>query len=91
MAIHPPPPPPFSCVICGKPQMTDPWDKYRGARNPIPPLCVHCEQDWGKAIGGWGDLNRDRRMIRQISALAEVITATAHCIQNGHKHPYARA
>lgn len=91
MTIHPPPPQPFSCVICGAPQMTDPWSKWRGAANPIPPLCVRCEKDYGKAIGGWGDLNRDRRLIRQIYALATALDTTAYCKQNGYEVPYARA
>jgi len=71
--------------------MTDPFDKYRGAHCPIPPLCRRCEHDWGASIGGQGDINRDRRLIRQVSALARVITATAYCKQNGHRVPYDAA
>lgn len=71
--------------------MTNPWDKYRGAHNPIPPLCTRCEKDWGCGPGGWGDLNRDRRLIRQVSALARVIEVTAYCRQNGHRDPYGTA
>lgn len=72
MAIYPPPPPLFTCAIC--------LSEYRCYRFPgytptlaIPPLCRSCSQDFGKGIGGIGDLNRDRRIIRMISALAMVI------------------
>jgi hypothetical protein len=90
MAIYAPPPAPFDCAICLKPQMTSPWDKYLGADSCIPPLCRRCERDWGKAVppGGWQDRNRDRRIIRQVSALAEVLSATAYCKQNGHRGPH---
>ena len=90
MAIYAPPPQPFSCAICHAPQMQNLWEKHLGADSPIPPLCRRCERDWGKAVppGCWHDRNRDRRMIRQISALAEVILATAYCHQNGHRGPY---
>ncbi len=91
MAIYALPPAPFDCVICGAPQMTSPWDKHRGASTPIPPVCNRCSHDWGKGTGGLGDLNRDRRIIRQVSALAEVISATAYCKMNGHRGPYERA
>lgn len=91
MAIYAAPPAPFDCVICGKRQMLDIWDKHRGADTVIPPLCMHCEKTFGKSVGGWGDRNRDRRMIRQVSALAEIIICTAYCKQNGHRVPYERA
>lgn len=88
MAIYPDPPAPFDCVICGSPQMLGAWDRYRGADMPIFPLCFRCEKAWGKAIGGWGDRNRDRRLIRHVAALAEVILASAYCRQNGFRSPY---
>jgi hypothetical protein len=90
MAIYAPPPPPFSCAICHAPRMQGTWDKHLGADTPIPPLCRSCERNWGKAVhpGHWQDRNRNRRMIRQISALAEVILATAHCHQNGNRGPH---
>lgn len=93
MAIYAPPPAPFDCAICGSPQMTSPWDKHLGADTPIPPLCRRCERDWGKPVppGGWQDRNRDRRMIRQISALAEILSGTAYCKMNGLGDPYERA
>jgi hypothetical protein len=86
-----PPPEPFACVICGAAQMLSPWDRWRGPDTPIPPLCMRCEKDWGKTIGGWGDRNRDRRLMRHVSALAEVISATAYCKINGLSVPYAPA
>lgn len=91
MPIYPDPPHPFDCVICGKPQMRGLWDGNPGADMPISPLCLSCEWVWGKAIGGPGDRNRDRRIIRQVWALADAISATAHCKQQGHRGPYERA
>jgi ribosome-binding protein aMBF1 (putative translation factor) len=90
VAIYPDPPAPFDCAICGKEQMRGRWDRYDGAEMNIPPLCRRCEIQWGKAVGGWGDRNRDRRIIRQVSALAEVLLVTAHCKANGHRGPYER-
>jgi hypothetical protein len=74
-----------------QPQMTNPWDAYRGAAGAIAPLCVRCEKDYGKAIGGWGDINRDRRILRQVSALAEVIQTTAYRIEKGLEKTNGRA
>lgn len=91
MTIYPTPPAPFHCAICNRPQMLGLWDKHLGPEMPIPPLCRYCEKYWGKAIGGWGDRKPDHRIIRQISALAAVIEATAHCKLNGHRGPYDRA
>ena len=62
---------------------TNSWWAYRSAEYPIPPLCRNCERTWGKALGGWGDLNRDRRITRQISALAAAIEVEAYRIQHG--------
>ena len=81
MTIYPQRPANFTCAICCKHQD---YDSPHGARfycateYDIPPLCRHCEKTWGKAIGGWGDLNRDRRIARQISALAAVIEVEAY-------------
>ena len=91
MPVYAPVPLPFCCAICGAEQMTSPWSKYPRAENPIPPICRYCESTWGRAVGKPNDLNRDKRMIRQISALAEVISCSAHCIQNNHRPPYDRA
>ncbi len=93
MTILPDAPHPFRCVICGDEQMANPWAVVRRASNPIPPLCNWCERMWGKGVSGAGpnDLNPDRRLIRQVSALAGVLSATAYCMQNGHRGPYERA
>lgn len=91
MPILPDPPPPFCCAICGEDQMTNPWAIVRRASNPIKPICIWCERTWGRGLNGPNDLNPDRRLIRQVSALAAVLSATAHCKQNGHRGPYERA
>lgn len=89
MAIYAPPPPPFNCAICSEPQMRSMWENYRGAQSPIPPLCRWCESHWGQG-GDKNSNNRDRRILRQVSALAEVLQATAYCKMNGHRGPYDR-
>lgn len=86
MTVYASPPHPFFCVICDKPQMTGHWDAYPRANTPIPPLCRMCESLWGRHPHH--DLNRDRRVIRQVAALAEVLRATAYCKQNGHEGTY---
>jgi hypothetical protein len=67
------------------------WSRHASADMPIPPICNRCSHSWGKAIGGPGDRNRDRRILRQVFALSEVLKVTAHCKQNGHRGPYERA
>lgn len=82
MTIYPQRPASFICAICREHQDYDsPWRRgsyYRASEYCIPPVCRDCEKTWGKAIGGWGDLNRDRRIARQISALAAVIEVEAY-------------
>ncbi len=90
MPILPDPPAPFCCAICGDEEMTNRWAAIARASNPIPPLCTWCERTWGKGFSS-GELNPARRLIRQVAALAGVLSATAHCHQNGHRGPYERA
>lgn len=84
MTIYPAAPPEFSCGICQRPQKPTGW-RWAG-EYPIPPVCRRCEIDYGVGIGGFGDRNRDRRIIRQISALAAALTAEAHKL-NQNKEP----
>ncbi len=95
MTIFPPRPPSFTCAICG--EFRD-WSQghffnFRAyaAEYDIPPICRPCEKTWGKGIGGWGDLNRDRRIARQISALAAVLEVEAHRKAHGKAPLYAPA
>lgn len=80
MPIYPPRPAPFECVICGdrRPQQ---W--VSPEQQDYPPLCWPCEQY------GWrqGSLTRnpDRRLIKQITALAEAIIHDAN-LQNYRQH-----
>lgn len=80
MTIYPDRPPSFTCAICN--EFFD-WSDQGGTRwryaaeYDIPPLCRHCEKTWGKSIGGWGDLNRDRRIARQIAAMAHALETEA--------------
>ncbi|KHQ50575.1 hypothetical protein [Mameliella alba] len=41
-----------------------------------PPVCWGCEQEFG--TGKYGDLNPDRRTIKQISAITEALRIDAH-------------
>ena len=84
MTIYADPSPPFDCVICGRPQMNSPWDAYPKAYSAIAPICCTCEQGYGRApMIGVGRNNRDHRLIRQVSALAEALARTAYCIEKG--------
>ena len=80
MPIYAPPPPPFRCAICRKDYVKPSWGW--GPDLPIPPLCSSCNMVWGKAVGGQGDRNRDRRILRMISALAAVIEVEAYRAQH---------
>lgn len=92
MTLYRDPPAPFDCVICSRPQMQGHWDRFRGPHMPIPPVCNTCEREWGRRADGQQiNVKPDQRMIRQIWALASVISATAYCQQNGHRGPYDRA
>lgn len=91
MTVYAPTPQPFTCAICLKPWAPSKWAITWRADMPIPPLCRTCSDDWGTAIGGWQDRNRDRRVIRQISALASAIEVEAYRIQHNMGPLYARA
>lgn len=93
MTIYAPPCPAFTCAICAEAyDPTDYWQRLRyGPTQPIPPLCNDCSHAWGTRIGGIGDLNRDRRIIRQISALAAAIETEAYRAQRGEGPIYGRA
>ena len=95
MTIFPPRPSSFTCAICTEHQdwsTGNHFHRWGEAReSAIPPVCRSCEKAWGKAIGGWGDLNRDRRITRQISALAEALQVEAYRISHGEGPFYGRA
>lgn len=78
MTLYPPMPQPFMCAICRQNWAPRSWESKTSAYLPIPPICSRCDFHWGKAIGGGGDRNRDRRLIRHIGALAAIIEAEAH-------------
>lgn len=83
MPIYPPTEEPFECAICSAAaprKWESPQMKSRA------PLCWRCEQDWG--TGPYGDCNPDRRVLKQISALAECIKVTAYCMDKGYEGPY---
>lgn len=97
MTIYPSRPASFTCVICGE---YSEYDDVPGRFNPlrwrateydIPPVCRHCEINWGRSIGGRGDLNRDRRIARQISALACALDVEAYRAQRREGPIYGRA
>jgi hypothetical protein len=96
MTIYPARPPTFTCVICG--EIRDYGDapgvfnslRWRSAEYDIPPVCRRCEITWGRSIGGLGDLNRDRRIARQIRALADVLDCEAYRAQRGEGPIYGR-
>lgn len=93
MTIYAPSCPAFTCAICAEVfDPTDPRNRWsHGHTQPIPPLCKNCSHTWGTGIGGIGDLNRDRRIIRQISALAAAIETEAYRAQKGEGPIYGRA
>lgn len=91
MVIYAPQPQPFTCAICRKPWAADQWSFTWGPDLPIPPLCHRCNMDCGRSVGGIGDRNRDRRIIRQISALAEAISGEAYRAQHKEGPLYGRA
>jgi hypothetical protein len=96
VTIYPARPASFTCVICGT--LRDYGDtpgqfnslRWRSAEYDIPPVCRPCEITWGRSIGGWGDLNRDRRIARQIFALAAVLDCEAYRTQHGKGPLYGR-
>lgn len=84
MTIHLPRADPFHCAICGL-EGPPRWDNLN--RTTIAPLCFVCENVWSR--GNYASGNTDMRLARQISALAEAISASAYYLQNGHRPPYA--
>ena len=66
-------PPPFECVIC-KGAFPRRW--HEPAHRDIPPICWSCEQM--ESNGPYGDRNPDRRLARQISALANCLDVEAY-------------
>ncbi len=68
MAIYPPKADPFECAICER-AVTPLWESP--AHRCMPPLCFRCEQhEWG---AGLFEMNPDKRLAKQISALANAL------------------
>ena len=92
MTIYPDRPQDFTCAICQCAGVPERW--FHASNYPIPPLCNTCAIDFGcnggHAFGGWGDLNRDRRIARQVSALANALTFEATRIQHPEWYDYGR-
>lgn len=84
MAIFPNRPAPFTCAICNKEAKADRW-RY-AALYDYPPVCWNCEQEFG--TGQYADLNPDRRLIKQISALSHALKIDAHRISIEEGHSY---
>lgn len=73
MPIYPPRPAPFDCAICGE---TRPRQWASPDQMDQPPLCWSCEQyGWRQ---GTVTRNPDRRLLKQILALAEAIASEAN-------------
>jgi hypothetical protein len=86
MPIYMDRPAPFNCAIC---HTEGPRRWESPDMQSIPPLCWRCEQEWG--VGQYGDRNPDRRIAKQIRALAEALTVEAHRAEIGERPMYARA
>jgi hypothetical protein len=82
---HPNSPPPFHCVICGETKRTG-WISHKRDW-PIPPVCAGCCNSWGRPVAGGA--NRDRYILRTISALLTKLETEAYC--KIHRMPYGRA
>lgn len=95
MTLYPPRPPSFTCAICNEHRDWSAGHPVRRWENAteydIPPICRSCEITWGRAIGGWGDRNRDRRIAGQIGALARAIETTAYRMQHERAPHHGRA
>jgi hypothetical protein len=94
MTIYPARPPAFTCAICGTQRDYSAqhyWPNADARQYDIPPICRQCEDTWGKgaSIGGLGDLNRDRRIARQIFALASRLEVEAYRSKHRMRPHYA--
>lgn len=76
MTIYPDRPPDFQCVVCGDERSAGRWPNR--TEYDIPPVCRHCERDYGTGFGGRHDLNRDRRIAGQIMVLARALEGEAY-------------
>jgi len=73
----------FDCAICER-RIDNRWP---GSKKmwPIQPLCRYCEEKWSAGAPAHGAF-RDRRVARQISALANAIDTAAHHQKWGQFH-----
>jgi hypothetical protein len=73
----------FDCVICGKH-----IDEGFAAHAPIvslKPVCRYCEDVYGRRPGTAGTI-RDRRILRQLSAVGEALDSAAHIADLEARH-----
>jgi len=87
MSICPDLPEDFTCEICRRFRPKPKWGY--SPQSDKPPICWSCEQEFG--TGAYADLNPDRRINKQISALAEALKIEAHRNQLGMEALYGRA
>lgn len=80
-------PPPFDCAICGR-HVENRWPGSK-RKWPLSPVCLSCERYYAAPLPPRGSF-RDRRVARQINALAEALeTAAKHAqsTRNYHAQP----
>lgn len=65
----------FVCAICQRQIKGDRagW----GRDEPISPVCLWCEKDYGSSTMGSGGTMKDRRIARQLRALATALAGEA--------------
>lgn len=72
-------PKPFNCIDCGRAR-PDLWHPAWAV--DYPPLCWQCEHRGGHRLGPVSR-NPDKRLIRQIGVLADLLAAEAYRIEIG--------
>ncbi|MAB00144.1 MAG: hypothetical protein CMN87_12300 [Stappia sp.] len=65
----------FDCVICRR-HISNRWPQHAPTMS-LKPVCQMCETDYGRRCGTAGTI-RDRRILRQLSAVAEALNCAAH-------------
>jgi hypothetical protein len=73
----------FDCAICRRPITT--YGFNRGPNAQIAPVCRYCEGWYGDRPPQSGAF-RDRRIVTQISALANALNSKAHIMMWEHRH-----
>lgn len=65
----------FTCIICER--EVKGWSPT-GPDMQVKPVCRYCEKTWGRAVMPASGSFRDRRITRQINALAEKLSTEAN-------------